>query len=103
MAHKFIMHYMHIKLSSSAHTTSNKSNNIYNIQESFNKRYLTRRRRRPWTTMKDYFLQVLTSLELWPSSDVGATTVAFLRASFSTFFYASSFLRSSSFFLLALI
>jgi hypothetical protein len=72
MAYKFIMHYMHIKLSCLAHTTSNKSNNIYNIQESFNKRYLIRRRKRPCTTMEDYFLQVLTSLELWSSSDVGA-------------------------------
>jgi hypothetical protein len=64
-------------------------------QESFNKRYLIRRRKRHWTTMEVYFLQVLTSLELWPSSDVGATTIAFLQV--------SSFLWSSSFFLLALI
>jgi hypothetical protein len=83
---------MHIKLSCSAHTTSNKSNNIYNIQESFNKRYIIRRRKRPWTTMEDYFLQVRTFLELWPLSDVGATTIAFLRASSPTFFQASSFL-----------
>jgi hypothetical protein len=36
-------------------------------------------------------------LELWPSSNIGATTIAFLRASSSAFF------RASYFFLLALI
>jgi hypothetical protein len=41
---------MHIKLRCSTHTRSNKSNIIYNIK-SFNKRYLIRRRKRPWTIL----------------------------------------------------
>jgi hypothetical protein len=42
---------MHIKFSFSAHTISNKSNIIYSIK-SFNKRYLIRRSKRPWTNFR---------------------------------------------------
>jgi hypothetical protein len=72
------------------------STHIYS--NSFNKRYIiaSRRRERPWTILGGhYFLQVRTSLELCPTSDLWATTI--------TFFWASSFLRASSFFLLTLI
>jgi hypothetical protein len=54
--------------------------------------------------LNDYFLKVRTSLELWASSDLKATTIAFFQASSFTFFWASySFLRVTSFFLLVLI
>jgi hypothetical protein len=94
---------MYIKFSSSAHTRSNKFNIIY-IIKSFNKRYqLAGGGRGIGLSLEDYFFQVQTSLELWSSSDVSVTTIAFLRTSSSAFFWASSFLRTSSFFLLASI
>jgi hypothetical protein len=54
--------------------------NIYNIK-SFNKIYeIAGGGRGLGWSLKDYFLQVRTSLELWSSSVVGATTITFLRA-----------------------
>jgi hypothetical protein len=62
--------------------------NIYSIKSLINKRYheLAGGGRGIGPPLDDYFLYVQTSLELWPSSDVGATTIAFLRASSSAFF-----------------
>jgi hypothetical protein len=80
------MYYMHIKFNTHKITLVDK----YLQFKLFNKRYeLAGGRRGLGLPLEDYFLQVQTSLELWPSSDVSATTIAFLRA--------------YSFFLLALI
>jgi hypothetical protein len=97
------MHYMHIKFSCLAYTWSHKFNIYLQYQVIQQKISASRRRERGIElSLENYFLQVQTSLKLWPSSDVGTTTIAFLQAFSSAFFHASSLLQDS-FFLLALI